>query len=84
VGPDSESVHEAFDYASFLPQFGGDLPFHLLTTAHTDEPVEEALWFAFNCARSADSAPDLNMVVIVVDSEALETRCRYWLETNKE
>jgi hypothetical protein len=43
-----------------------------------------AMWFAFNCAKSPDSEPALNAVIIVVDSEALETRCRYWLETNKE
>jgi hypothetical protein len=83
-GPDSEEVEESFDYASFLPEFGGELPFTLLTTAHHDEPLEEALWFAFYCAKDADCEPELNLVVIVVDSEALEARCGDWLETNRE
>lgn len=83
-GPDSEAVEETFDYAGFLPECGGELPFTLMTTMHRDEPLEEALWFAFNCAEWGDLEPELKVVVIVVDSEALETRCRYWLETNEE
>jgi hypothetical protein len=83
-GPDCEEVHESFDYASFLPEYGGELPFTLLTTAHHDEPLDEALWFAFYCAKDADFEPEWSVVVIVVDSESLETRCRDWLETNRE
>jgi hypothetical protein len=81
-GPDSEEVHESFDYAGFLPEYGEEV--ELVTTAHKNEPIEEALWFAFNCAKSVDSESELNVVVIVVDSESLETQCRFWLENNKE
>jgi hypothetical protein len=81
-GPNSEEVHESFDYAGFLPEYGEEV--ELMTTAHEDEPLEEALWFAFNCAKSQDSEPELNVIVIAVDSEALEKRCRFWLENNKE
>ena len=83
-GPDSEEVEELFDYASILPEYGGELPFTLLTTMHKDEPIEEALWFAFNCAKSQESEPELHAVLIVVDSEALETRCRFWLEIDSD
>src|SRR5277367_1832886 len=79
-GPDSEEVEESFDYASILPGCGEELPFTLLTTAHKDEPIEEALWFAFNCAKYPDSESEPNAVVIVVDSDALEMRCRDWLD----
>jgi hypothetical protein len=81
-GPDSEDVEESFDYASFLPEYGKELA--LLTTVHKDEPIDEALWFAFHCANSVEADRALDVVVIVVDSESLETRCHYWLETNKE
>ena len=81
-GPYAEEVHESFDYAGFLPEYGGEVA--IVTTAHQDEPIEEALWFAFYCAKSVDSEPELNVVVIVVDSESLETKCRHWLETNTE
>jgi len=81
-GPDCEQVEESFDYSSFLPEYGKELA--LMTTSHKDEPIEEALWFAFNCAKLQDSEPELKVVVIVVDSEALETRCRFWLENNGE
>jgi hypothetical protein len=43
-----------------------------MTTWHNHEPLEEALWFAFHCA--ADPELDLNVVVIVVDSESPEAR----------
>jgi hypothetical protein len=39
-GPDSEAIHDWFDYASFMPEFGRELPFTLMTTAHSDEPPE--------------------------------------------
>jgi hypothetical protein len=81
-GPDAEEVEDSFDYASFMPEYGGELPFTLMTTAHKDEPLEEALWFAFNCAKSVDSEPELKVVVIVVDSDSLETRCRFLLDNN--
>ena len=80
-GPDSEEVHESFDYAGFLPEYGEEV--ELVTTAHRDEPIEEALWFAFNCAKSVEPDQELNVVVIVVDSDSLETRCRFWLENNE-
>src|ERR1700730_10041863 len=45
---------------------------------------EEALWFAFHCAKSVESDQKLNVVVIIVDSESLETRCHFWLENNND
>jgi hypothetical protein len=81
-GPDSEQAHASFDYAGFLPEYGEEV--ELVTTAHRDEPIEEALWFAFNCAKAVELESELNAVVIVVDSHALEVRCRFWLENNKD
>jgi hypothetical protein len=81
-GPDCEQVEESFDHASFLPEYGKEL--ELMTTAHQDEPIEEALWFAFNCAKSVESNQELNVVVIVVDSDSLETRSHFWLENNND
>jgi hypothetical protein len=83
-GPDCEQVEESFDYSSFLPEYGKELAFALMTTSHKDEPIEEALWFAFNCAKSVDPEQELNVVVIVVDSDSLETRCHFWLENNND
>jgi hypothetical protein len=36
-GPDSEQIHESFDYAGFLPEYGEEV--ELITTAHKDEPM---------------------------------------------
>ena len=84
-GPDSEQVEETFDYASFLPECGDPLPFTLMTTLHTDETLEETLWFAFYTASPPDDLDHaLNSVVIVVDSESLENECLTWVATNDE
>ncbi len=40
--------------------------------------------FAFHCAKSVESDQELDVVVIIVDSESLETRCRFWLENNND
>jgi len=82
-GPGCEEVEESFDYASFLPEYGGELTFTLLTTVHKDEPIEEALWFAFNCAKSVEPDQELNVVVIVVDSDSLETGAGFGWRTTK-
>ncbi len=84
-GPTSAEVEETFDYASFLPEFGPPLSFTLMTTSHGDESLEEALWFAFYCAVAPDDLKhDLNTVVVVVDSVALESTCVKWVRENVE
>jgi hypothetical protein len=84
-GPGSEQMEETFDYAAFLPECGPALPFTLMTTSHREQKPDEALWFAFYCAKPPDDLLDnLNSVVIVVDSEALETTCTDWVKGNKE
>lgn len=83
-GPASGVIEEAFDYASFLPSLGEPLSFTLMTTSHKDD-LEEALWFAFYCAVPPDDLPgELNTVVVVVDSPALENACRIWVQKNAE
>lgn len=84
-GPDSEQVEESFDYAAFLPECGEPLPFTLMTTSHRDDTPDEALWFAFYNAVSPDDLhDDLNSVVIIVDSEALEDSCINWVQENNQ
>ena len=84
-GPASDEVEEMFDYASFLPELGEPLPFTLMTTSHRDEPLEDALWFAFYNATPPDDMPhELNTVVVVVDSAVLERECATWVQVNTE
>jgi hypothetical protein len=84
-GPASSVVEETFDHASFLPELGEPLPFTLMTTSHEKEPLEEALWFAFYTATPPEDLPhELNTVVVVVDSAALEERCVSWVQENTE
>lgn len=84
-GPGSGAVEEAFDYASLLPELGEPLPFTLMTTSHEKQPLEDALWFAFYNATPPDDRPhELNTVVVVVDSAALEKECVRWVQENNE
>jgi hypothetical protein len=84
-GPSSPDVEETFDYAAFLPELGEPVPFTLMTTSHQDEPLEEALWFAFYNGKTPDEPADgTRPVVVVVDSEALEARSIVWLGENAE
>jgi hypothetical protein len=78
-------VEEAFDYASFLPELGEPLPFTLMTTSHRDETPQEALWFAFYNAMSPDDLDqELTSIVMIVDSDSLETACIAWVKENTE
>lgn len=84
-GPCSPEIEETFDYAGFLPELGDPVPFTLMTTSHPDEPLEEALWFAFYNGKTPEELEEgASPVVIVVDSEALEARSRAWVEGNVE
>ena len=84
-GISADEIEEAFDYASFLPEVGPPLSYTLVTTSHVKETLEKALWFAFYCAEPPDELHhDLNTVVIVVDSTALESWCLKWVQTNRE
>lgn len=84
-GPNSPGVEETFDYAAFLPELGVPLPFTLMTTSHTSEEFEEALWFAFyNAAPPDDLGHYLKSVLVVVDSDALEIRALTWIQENNE
>jgi hypothetical protein len=81
-GQDCEDLEETFDYAAFLPELGPELPFTLMTTAHRDQPLEEALEFAFRLAQPPDDLPfPLNRVVLVADTDELLTRCTEWLSS---
>lgn len=84
-GAGSPDVEELFDYAAFLPEVGGSLPFTLMTTCHPDEPLDEALWFAFYNGKTPDEPEDgTSPVVVLVDSDALAARCIAWVEHNAE
>jgi hypothetical protein len=82
-GNDSEDLEETFDYAAFLPELGGELPFTLMTTAHLDATLEEALDFAFRWAQPPDDLPfPLNRVVVVSDANGLLERCAQWISSD--
>lgn len=82
AGPAARLVEDAFDYASFLPVLGPEIPHTVLTTAHDDEPLEDALWFAFHAMQPTSDVPgSLDRVVILVDSPSLHARCLTWLLT---
>ena len=84
-GINSPEIEESFDYATFLPEFGDPLPFTLMTASSTDEPLEEALWFAFYNGELPDEPCDgACPVVVVVDSESLEKRSIAWVQENAE
>ena len=79
-GHDCEDLEETFDYAAFLPELGPELPFTLMTTAHRDQTLEEALDFAFRWAKPPDDFPfPLNRLVLVADSNELLNRCTTWI-----
>jgi hypothetical protein len=60
-------------------------PFTLMTTSHQDETLEDALWFAFYCARHSDELHrELGTVVVIVDSDVLEGTCAAWVTDNRE
>lgn len=84
-GPCAPDVEETFDYAAFLPELGEPVPFTLMTMSNQDEPLEEALWFAFYNGKTPDEPEDgTSPVVIVVDSEALEAQGIAWVRANTE
>jgi hypothetical protein len=84
-GPNSPEVEEAFDYAAFLPELGEPMPFTLMTTSHKDEPLEEALWFAFYNGKGPDEVDEGSCpVVVVVDSQALGEQAAAWVQGNTE
>ena len=84
-GRNCEEMEETFDYAAFLPELGGDLPFTLMTTSHRDDTLEDALEFAFRWAQPPDDLPfPLNRVVVVADTNGLLERCAQWIATENK
>jgi hypothetical protein len=49
-GKDSNAAHVAFDLACCEFEDGEEEDAVILTTDHLDESIEEAIWFAMNCA----------------------------------
>ena len=84
-GRDCEALEETFDYAAFLPELGPELPFTLMTTAHRDGTLEDALEFAFRWAQPPDDFPfPLNRVVVVADTNSLLERCAQWIASERK
>ena len=63
-GPDCERVHDAFDHMRVELDLEHDQAQTRLTTWHSEESSEEALWFWMNTVRPAD---------------AFEPSCRTWV-----
>lgn len=49
-GPSCEKAHDAFDLANVLWEEETGKEFHVMSTWHSKEPIEEALWFALYSA----------------------------------
>jgi hypothetical protein len=45
-GPSCEEAHDAFDLANILWEDETKKEFHVMSTWHSEEPIQEALWFA--------------------------------------
>jgi hypothetical protein len=84
-GPEAEGIEEAFDYATFLPELGEPLSFILMTTSHSGETLENALWFAFYNGKLPEEPEGGGCpVVVVVDSRILQSKCIAWVRGNAE
>jgi hypothetical protein len=49
-GPSCEKAHDAFDLANVLWEEKKGKELHVMSTWHSEEPIEEAIWFALFCA----------------------------------
>ena len=65
-GPDCSRFHDAFDEADLVANGDVSDSRFILTTWHEDEPLEEAAWFALNCAIPAPAyAPTTGTVILI-------------------
>jgi len=75
-------LHDCFDEAAVaLTLANTENDVHVMTTWHDGDPLEEALWFALNCAIPAvdDEPPTRAVVAIAVGNEAVSTRISAYL-----
>lgn len=77
-GSDCERVHNAFDEAAVARGSGNTDAAVIMTTAHADEPLSEALWFALMTAFPDDTYDKScqAVVAIVIGNDEYATAVR--------
>jgi hypothetical protein len=68
-GPDCEKAHDAFDLANIDFQDESSTDFHIMSSWHSDESLEEAIWDAlFSAAVTDDIWDDTSILCVSVRS----------------
>lgn len=68
-GTECERAHDLFDQAFVQRELESKIDYHIMTTWHHDEPLEEAIWFILFCAMVEDSHWDnCTTNIITVDN----------------
>ena len=81
-GVECEDWHDTVDWAHLESFDYGDIPDDrfVMTTWHTDEPLEEALWFAGHCAQHPDVELEETLIIHVAGvAREAEVLATYWL-----
>lgn len=74
-GPACEKAHDIYDEEIVHRDLEGRLAYHVDTTWHDDEPIEEALWFVLFTAMVADEHWEkCSTVVVSVGNEGWRDR----------
>ena len=69
-GPGCERVHDLIDSEWLADGFEPDSEFTLLTTWHTDEPLEDVIWFAVHAAEPCQPFVDACRSVVAICLDA--------------
>lgn len=64
-GPECEKAHDAFDLGNIEWQADNDSDFHVMSTWHSDEPLEEAIWEALFVACVTDDIWDETSIICI-------------------
>jgi hypothetical protein len=86
MGPECRKVEDIFDVARVQcnpDETDGNV---VITTSHSQESIEEAVWFFLNCAWPAEDyvRKCSDWVAAVINNSAWEARVRKKLQAEKE
>lgn len=69
-GPDCERAHDSFDLAKVIWEEDNDKKRHAMSTWHSDESLEEALWFCvFNAIVDDEFWNECSTIVVAINEE---------------
>ena len=82
-GPECETLHDAIDHAA--PEFDDDETV-IMTTWHSDEVLEDAIWFFLNSAFPHETFEETtkSMLAICVNNREWASKCRQALANSSE